>query len=168
MHRQSTIAANRPLRVGAVNYLNSKPLIYGLASNEQVELVLDLPSRLADALDAERLDVALVPSVEVFRHIGYTVVSDSQPFALGLHWIALGFGAPLTLPGVEGEVVISPAFNFYLLSLWADATGHAAFPVQLPADPVLIGLRIVHQSFEFPTAGIDLIASSPASVVLLP
>ena len=68
---------SRSLRIGAVNYLNAKPLIYGLTSNDQVELILDLPSRLADALDAGQLDVALVPSVELFRHTGYTVVSDA-------------------------------------------------------------------------------------------
>jgi hypothetical protein len=98
----------------------------------------------------------------------YTVESDSQPFAVGLHWIALGFGAPLTLPGVDGEVAISPAVNFYLLALGADATGHASYSVKLVPSPVLTGLRIVHQSFELPTAGFDLIASNPASVVLLP
>jgi chorismate dehydratase len=40
-------------------------------------LTIDLPSRLADGLSAGRLDVALVPSIEYFRHPGYTVVSDA-------------------------------------------------------------------------------------------
>ncbi len=68
----------RPLRIGAVSYLNSKPLIYGLGQRlREVELVLDVPSRLADSLAAGRLDVALVPSIEFFRNPGYTIVSDA-------------------------------------------------------------------------------------------
>ena len=42
------------IRVGAVNYLNTKPLIYNLeALAPQAELSLDLPSRLADQLAAD-------------------------------------------------------------------------------------------------------------------
>jgi chorismate dehydratase len=66
------------MRIGAVNYLNSKPLVYGL---EQLaagdRLLFDLPSRLADSLAAGRLDVALIPSVEFFRTPGYAIVSDA-------------------------------------------------------------------------------------------
>jgi chorismate dehydratase len=66
------------MRIGAVNYLNSKPLVYGLeALAPQVRLSYDLPSRLADSLVAGRLDVALIPSVEFFRIPGSTIVSDA-------------------------------------------------------------------------------------------
>ncbi len=66
------------LRVGAVNYLNTKPLIYGLQeSAPSVDLVLDLPSRLADSLAAGRLDIALIPSVEFFQDPAYQIVSDA-------------------------------------------------------------------------------------------
>ena len=66
------------IRVGAVRYLNTKPLVFGLAqSAPQIELVYDLPSRLADSLAAGRLDVALIPSIEVFHNPGYTVISDA-------------------------------------------------------------------------------------------
>src|SRR2546423_1977704 len=65
------------VRVGAVNYLNTKPLIYNLAAlAPQAELSLDVPSRLADRLAAGDLDVALIPAVEYFRGDGYTVVPD--------------------------------------------------------------------------------------------
>jgi chorismate dehydratase len=66
------------MRIGAVNYLNSKPLVYGLeALAPTVRLSFDLPSRLADSLAARRLDVALVPSVEFFRAPDCVVVSDA-------------------------------------------------------------------------------------------
>jgi chorismate dehydratase len=66
------------MRIGAVNYLNSKPLVYGLeAFAPTVQVSYDLPSRLADSLVAGRLDVALVPSVEFFRTPGSSIVSDA-------------------------------------------------------------------------------------------
>ena len=64
-------------RVGAVSYLNSKPLIYELEEiAPDIELVLDVPSRLADLLAEGRLDVALIPVVEYFRSGRYTVLPD--------------------------------------------------------------------------------------------
>ena len=72
------------LQIGAVSYLNSRPLIEGLELLlPQANLVLDYPSRLADALAAGRLDVALIPSVEYFRQPGYEVISDACVAARG-------------------------------------------------------------------------------------
>lgn len=71
-------ARERPLRIGAVSYLNSKPLIEDLAElARDAELILDVPSRLADDLSAGELDVALIPSVEVLRDAEYEIVSDA-------------------------------------------------------------------------------------------
>jgi chorismate dehydratase len=65
------------IRIGAVNYLNTKPLIYDLDSlAPEAELVLDVPSRLADGLADGRLDVALIPAIEYFRGGPYTIVPD--------------------------------------------------------------------------------------------
>jgi chorismate dehydratase len=56
------------IRVGAVNYLNTKPLIERLTDfGPSIELSLDLPSRLADQLAAGEIDVGLIPVVEYFR-----------------------------------------------------------------------------------------------------
>ena len=67
------------LRLGAVSYLNTKPLISGLQRRlgSRGQLTLDLPSRLAADLAAGRLDVALIPSVEYFRGPDYRIVSDA-------------------------------------------------------------------------------------------
>jgi chorismate dehydratase len=67
----------RAIRVGAVNYLNTKPLICDLEHlAPEVDLVLDVPSRLADLLAAGDLDVALIPVIEYFRAGTYTLVPD--------------------------------------------------------------------------------------------
>ena len=69
---------DRPLRIGAVSYLNSKPLIEDLADlARDADLILDVPSRLADDLAASELDVALIPSIEVLRDADYEIVSDA-------------------------------------------------------------------------------------------
>jgi len=64
-----------PIRIGAVNYLNTKPLIHDLELlAPDAQIVLDYPSRLADGLREGELDVALIPIIEYFRSPGYTLV----------------------------------------------------------------------------------------------
>ena len=69
-------ARSSRLRVGAVQYLNTKPLVHGLAAHG-FPFGVDLPSRLADRLASGQLDVALIPSIELFRGDRYRVVSDA-------------------------------------------------------------------------------------------
>ncbi len=65
------------IRVGAVSYLNAKPLYYRLCEfAPQVVLTMDVPSRLAMQLAEGSLDLALIPSVEYLRGVvrGYEIV----------------------------------------------------------------------------------------------
>ena len=58
------------LRVGAVSFLNTKPLIYPLLNEEihtDITLSVDVPSRIAALLGKGGLDVGLIPIVEYFR-----------------------------------------------------------------------------------------------------
>lgn len=78
------------LRIGAVSYLNTRPLIFGLPQRLQRlgNLSLNLPSRLADELATGTLDVALIPSIEFFRGAwrGYEIVSDAAIACRGPVW----------------------------------------------------------------------------------
>lgn len=66
------------LRIGAVSYLNSKPLVEGLSEAvPEAHVSLNLPSRLADDLAAGKLDVALVPIVEYLRQPEFRLISDA-------------------------------------------------------------------------------------------
>jgi chorismate dehydratase len=66
------------LKVGAVNYLNTKPLVNRLEQfAPYAELSFDLPSRLADNLNAGQLDVALIPSIEFLQNANYKIISDA-------------------------------------------------------------------------------------------
>ncbi|MEE8452745.1 MAG: menaquinone biosynthesis protein [Thermoguttaceae bacterium] len=66
------------VRIGAVGYLNARPLILTLPQLvPEARITVDLPSRLADGLADGRLDVAMVPSIEYFRNPEWTIVSDA-------------------------------------------------------------------------------------------
>ncbi len=56
-------------RLGAVSFLNTIPLIdwFHTAANTRVIVSRALPSRLAGMLEADEVDVALLPVVEVLR-----------------------------------------------------------------------------------------------------
>jgi chorismate dehydratase len=59
-----------PVRIGAVSYLNTRPLVFGLEQglgSERISLSYDVPSVLASRLAAGELDIALLPVIELAR-----------------------------------------------------------------------------------------------------
>ena len=93
--REAEKGAKRPLsssnqfvRVGAVSYLNSKPLIHGLADDLAGigQLSTDLPSRLADQIKAGVIDVGLIPAFEYLKTPGLRLVSNSAIVSRGPVW----------------------------------------------------------------------------------
>jgi chorismate dehydratase len=69
----STPSALAGLRIGAVSYLNTKPLIWPIPPDE---VTLDVPARLADSFYQGALDVALLPVFEVLHHGGGPVADN--------------------------------------------------------------------------------------------
>jgi chorismate dehydratase len=54
----------RKIRVGAVSYLNTKPLLYGIERapvRNDIELIIDYPSKIAAMLLEDKIDIGLVP-----------------------------------------------------------------------------------------------------------
>lgn len=85
LFRQIFVVKSKP-RIGAVSYLNTKPLVEGLDElANDFEIVFDLPSRLADRLHRGGLDVALIPSIEVIAH-EYSILSDACIACRGEVW----------------------------------------------------------------------------------
>lgn len=62
------------LRLGAVSYLNARPLVYGLERKPRFDLRYDVPSECARLLHDGAIDVGLIPSIEYLR--------GPQPYAL--------------------------------------------------------------------------------------
>lgn len=55
------------VRLGAVSYLNARPLVYGLESDPDLTVRFDVPARCADLLHAGDIDLGLIPSIEYLR-----------------------------------------------------------------------------------------------------
>ena len=55
------------LRLGAVSYLNARPLVYGLERKPRFDLRYDVPSECARLLHGGAIDVGLIPSIEYLR-----------------------------------------------------------------------------------------------------
>jgi chorismate dehydratase len=72
------VAAASPLvRLGAVSYLNTRPLVEGLEARPDVALRFDVPARCADLVVAGEVDLGLVPIIEYARHAdAYAIVPD--------------------------------------------------------------------------------------------
>ena len=67
-----------PLRLGAVSYLNTKPLVYGLdAVSGQFDLRFDVPAVCATLLHEGQVDLGLIPAIEYLRGAeDYWIVPD--------------------------------------------------------------------------------------------
>jgi chorismate dehydratase len=69
----------RKIKVGAVSYLNTKPLLYGLERSNiknQIEIVLEYPAILAQKLRDGEIDMALMPVAALQEIEGAEIVSD--------------------------------------------------------------------------------------------
>ncbi|HEY0679363.1 MAG TPA: MqnA/MqnD/SBP family protein, partial [Chitinophagaceae bacterium] len=67
------------IRVGVVNYLNTKPLLYGLQHSpliNDIVLVQDNPARIAQQLEEDQIDIGLVPVAVIPKLPGARVVSN--------------------------------------------------------------------------------------------
>jgi chorismate dehydratase len=64
-----------PIRLGAVDYLNARPLVYGLDGRKDLfDLRFDPPSRCAVLLHEGSIDVGMIPAIEYCRGPEYRIV----------------------------------------------------------------------------------------------
>eukprot|EP01035_Chromulina_nebulosa_P066038 gene66038-90362_t len=67
------------IKVGAVSYLNTKPLLYGierLPVRDKIELITDYPANIAQQLLDGTIDVGLVPVAIIPRLAEYHIITD--------------------------------------------------------------------------------------------
>jgi len=70
---------NPKIKVAAVSYLNTKPLLYGIAHSDvanDIEIVVDYPAKLAEQLKVGSIDMALLPVAAMPGIPGARIVSD--------------------------------------------------------------------------------------------
>lgn len=72
-------AGGKKIRVGIVNYLNTKPLLYGLERppiSSQIELVGDYPAKVAQLLLNDQIDLGLIPVAVLPQLPEYHIVGN--------------------------------------------------------------------------------------------
>lgn len=154
---------DRPIRLGAVSYLNARPLTWSLDDDPRWQVRYDLPSVCAGVLARGDVDLALVSSVEYLRSAEYRLVpgvgigSRGPVASIGLFTrrplqdvrsIALDTSSLTSVALVrilcERRFKISPAFVSHAPDLAAmTATCDAALLIgdpALEADPAPLGL----------------------------
>jgi chorismate dehydratase len=62
------------IRLGAVSYLNARPLVFRLERAPRFSLRFDLPAECARLLRASEIDLGLIPSIEYCRADDYRIV----------------------------------------------------------------------------------------------
>lgn len=147
----------QPTRIGAVSYLNTKPLIFGLEKtlHPDDELSLALPSKLAADLASGAIDIGLIPVVEYFQHPEFEVVSNAVIACRGPVWsvrvffrceprevrtLALDEGSRTSI--ALSKVLFHHKFGFVPQTIPLKMEDD---PVATPADAVLvIGDRAMH------------------------
>lgn len=70
---------DRKIRIGAVSYLNTKPMIYGLqraAIREKIDLISDYPANVAFQLIDGSIDIGLVPVAVLDKVPNAQVIGD--------------------------------------------------------------------------------------------
>jgi len=70
---------HKKIKVGIVNYLNTRPLVYGLQFppiNEQIELIGDNPARLSEMLMKNEIDIGLIPVAAIPQLKEHYIVGD--------------------------------------------------------------------------------------------
>lgn len=76
--RSRTLAGPAAQQLGAVSYLNAKPLVYGLDQDAGYSVRYDVPARLPTMLDRGIVDTALVPVIDMIApDRSWKIISDA-------------------------------------------------------------------------------------------
>lgn len=95
------------IRVAAVNYLNTKPFLYGIKRHDvlnDIDLVEAYPAQVAKMILKDETDVALLPVAVLPEMKEYHLVTDS----------CIGCDGPVASVGIFSEVPIESIERIYL------------------------------------------------------
>lgn len=85
-----------PVRLGAVSYLNTRPLVYGLGARPDLfEVRFDVPARCAALLHEGQIDLGLIPAIEYLR-ADYRIVPG----------VAIGSNGPVQSVAIFSQVPV--------------------------------------------------------------
>ena len=98
---------NNMIKVTAVSYLNTKPLLYGIIKSgleREIDLQLDIPSECARKLAAGEVDMGLVPVAVIPELTDPHIVSD----------FCIGAGGSVKTVGIFSQCPIEKMTRLYL------------------------------------------------------
>jgi chorismate dehydratase len=139
------VTSRRPvIRLGAVDYLNARPLVFGLEMRSDLfSIRYDVPSKCAALLHERSIDVGLIPSIEYLRgHEAYRIVPRSGIISTGpVASVALFSTKPVTEIRSIAADTSSRTSNGLLRILCYEAFGVDAALVPMPPeiDEMLVG-----------------------------
>jgi chorismate dehydratase len=93
----------KKIRVGAVSYLNTKPLVYGFEQgmmSDEIDLITDYPSRIATMLLNDEIDVGLVP-VTILHELKHHYLISDFGIACDGEVASVGLFSDVPLPKIE-------------------------------------------------------------------
>jgi chorismate dehydratase len=133
------------LRIGIVPYLNTYPLVRGLAERiPTAKLIAAPPSQLADALERAEIDLAILSSIFLARNQGFVRVGNACVASRGpIRSVQLFHRVPLR---EIRRVGLDPASRTSVI------LGRIILERHLGVAPEYVSLK---DSGEFPTAGFD-------------
>ena len=155
------------IRLSAVEYLNARPLVYGLDERQDLfDCRYDVPAKCAAMLHDKSVDLSLIPSIEYFGHPDYRIVPDIGVMSTGpVASVALFTDRPATaLRSVAVDVSSRTAVALLrvLCAQWCDieptfVTLRPDLPAMLKRcdAALLIGDAALYQEHE--TNGLDKI-----------
>jgi chorismate dehydratase len=128
------------VRLGAVDYLNARPLVYGLELRSDLfTLRFDLPSKCAALLHEGSIDVGMIPSIEYLRGHDYRIVPGIGIISDGpVASVALFTTTPLTSIRTIAADTSSRTSNGLLRVLCAERFGVDAEFHPMPPEPELM------------------------------
>jgi chorismate dehydratase len=95
------------IRVGAVSYLNTRPLLYGIRHHSilnEIELIEDYPSRIGQLLIENKIDLGLIPIAALPQLEEFHIISD----------YCIGAVGPVTSVCIFSEVPMEDIKKVYL------------------------------------------------------
>jgi chorismate dehydratase len=97
----------RKIRVAAVSYLNTKPLLYGIKRHpiiHEIELIEDYPARIAQMLIDDQVDVGLIPVAATLKLKDWNIVTE----------FCIGSTGPVASVCIFSQVPIEQVKKVYL------------------------------------------------------
>jgi chorismate dehydratase len=97
----------KKIRAGAVSYLNTRPLLYGIrhhSISNQVDLIEDYPSRIAQLLIEDKIDLGLIPVAAIPQLREHHIISK----------YCIGADGPVASVCIFSDVPIEEVKTIYL------------------------------------------------------